>query len=109
MEAKHTAGPWRQANKHPRHICDRRGFKIAKCLLETKGANFVIPEEEALANARLIALAPEIKEALVRCDKAIQAWWKVEHGFLPETVEVVEAGRVAHDILAMLNARGDSE
>lgn len=55
--SKATKRPWRQANKHPRHICDARGFKIAKCLIETKGANFKIPVEEAEANAALIVAA----------------------------------------------------
>ncbi len=63
-ETAFTPGPWRCTKKHPRQICDWRGFKIAKCLMETKGANFKISEDEALANAHLTAAAPELYEAL---------------------------------------------
>lgn len=49
-----TPRPWRTPNKLPRQICDARGFKIAKCLQATKGANFVLPDGEAEANAALI-------------------------------------------------------
>lgn len=67
-----TPGPWRRAKKYPRQICDRRGFKIAKCLMKTKGANFEISEEEALANAHLIEAAPDLYEALVPALSEIQ-------------------------------------
>lgn len=63
-ETKHTKGPWHCTKKHPRQISDARGFKIAKCLRLTKGSNFSMPEEEAQANAHLIAAAPELLEAL---------------------------------------------
>lgn len=63
-EVKHTPGPWHQTRKHPRQISDTRGFKIAKCLTTTKGANFEMTPAEAEANARLIAAAPDMLEAL---------------------------------------------
>lgn len=59
-----TPGPWHCTAKHPRHISNKRGFKVAKCLIKTKGANLEISEDEALANAHLIAAAPELYEAL---------------------------------------------
>lgn len=68
---KHTPTPWRQANKHPRHICDARGFKIAKCLLETKGANFVISEAEGLANAARIVRCVNKYDNLVEAVKQL--------------------------------------
>ena len=62
---KFTPGPWHCTAKHSRQVSDARGFKIAKCLLKTKGANFEISVQEAEANARLIAAAPEMYEALL--------------------------------------------
>ena len=62
--SKHTPGPWHCTKKHARQISDGRGFKIAKCLISTKGTNFELPANQAEANARLIAAAPALMEAL---------------------------------------------
>ena len=63
-ETKWTPGPYHRTKNNTRQISDKRGFKIGKCLLKTKGANFEISEEEAEANAALFAAAPDMAEAL---------------------------------------------
>lgn len=66
MEAKHTAGPWAgHGRKGPldiplrAHDCERLEF--SPCFIITDSPR---RREEALANARLIAAAPELLEAL---------------------------------------------
>ena len=62
MSSKHTAGPWGVANGT--RICQTTiGFEI----LGDRGleTHDYISDEEALANARLIAAAPEMLEALL--------------------------------------------
>ena len=61
------------------------------------------------ADAPVIALARQMKDALQRLDTAIQAWWKAEPGLIPEAVQVVEADREAHAILDRLKARGGGD
>ena len=61
MEAKHTPGPWeaeRIDNSNCVYIKCERGFFIATCHDGVRG------ESNAIANARLIAAAPELLEAL---------------------------------------------
>ena len=71
--SEHTPGPWHCAKRRPRQISDKRGFKVAKCLISTKGANFELPIEEVEANARLIAAAPEMLEALIEARPHVEA------------------------------------
>ena len=59
MKTKHTPGPWEfNLVRVQRSITGPRGGPVAY----THGVN--IPEEEDLANARLISAAPEMLEAL---------------------------------------------
>jgi hypothetical protein len=57
--AKHTQGPWAALMQDPPTIADRRGCRVAlSCVLPGQSA------EEQQANARLIAAAPDLLEAL---------------------------------------------
>lgn len=62
MEYKHTPGPWRIGVRQPnsdKFIYGANGGEVANC---DRLINFA---DENLANARLIASAPELLEALV--------------------------------------------
>lgn len=72
MEGKHTPGPWRVCSEYPRIIKkDYRaigsdaGFLIASTMGHDKSA-FYASEQEADANARLIAAAPEMYSLLAK-------------------------------------------
>ena len=64
----HTPGPWRVIKGKPRAICNAAGNKyIAKALLggtDHPSPRFLLDEAQAEANARLIAAAPEMLDAL---------------------------------------------
>lgn len=73
-ESKHTPGPWTHSNlvvradrsqKHP------MGRQIADCYRELPAGHF--DEGENAANARLIAAAPDLLEALVGLAQVIEA------------------------------------
>ena len=59
MEAQHTPGPWKQANTFVYALNDR-GFNRFTCIVQDAHT----PLEELEANARLIAAAPDLLEAL---------------------------------------------
>lgn len=60
MTAQHTPGPWHVGFKPgPIVYDDRRGRQVADCRDVTQSAS-----KEAIANARLIAAAPELLEML---------------------------------------------
>ena len=113
MMDKHTPAPWNATDFRSGN------WKIWDVVTEDKNPVCVVstpkieqtPEalEEFEANARLIAAAPEMKEALQRLDIAVQAWWKAEPGLIPEAVQVVEAGREANAIIDRLKARGGGD
>lgn len=77
MNTKHTPGPWRTLAKNPRKIvtAETRHTIVASCYtdasngpgLRTKQSAGSPPREDAEANARLIAAAPELLEALESC------------------------------------------
>jgi len=57
--SKHTQGKWSNDDKiRPYCVVDTQGLLIANCYLRTTGS-----DEEAKANTRLIAAAPELLEA----------------------------------------------
>jgi len=67
-EAKHTPGPWEATGnlvRSPMHQPEGlpRGVQIVEC----RDGYFLPHTAEAKANARLIAAAPELLEALKRC------------------------------------------
>jgi len=71
---KHTTGPWelfyqkgyKQFNVFP---VEHKGAQIAVCSIYSC---FERPKAEDEANARLIAAAPEMLEALIACDEAME-------------------------------------
>lgn len=72
--AKHTPGPWRaMAEEADSSFIKVRGtvlgarFKIANVLTPIYEGAAPLEAEETRANARLIAAAPELLEALRRC------------------------------------------
>lgn len=76
--SKHTPGPWsiREVSKHGTSVDGFVGVGVAWCGANTtvgnKGAHS-ISESEAEANARLIAAAPELLDALTRMLKQFPA------------------------------------
>lgn len=68
MQDKHTPGPWEATGnfvRSPMHQPEGlpRGVQIVEC----RDGYFLPHTEEAKANARLIAAAPELLEALNAC------------------------------------------
>jgi hypothetical protein len=65
-EARHTPGPWHLRPVRPAHstrtVRDEQGSEIA--FLQPDYVSFADADERTEANARLIAAAPEILEAL---------------------------------------------
>ena len=76
MNTKHTPGPWRQSTANPNAV-NKDGEKLAIGIATTHGtddsnyAAFFPSTDEAKANARLIAAAPELLEALIRAEQAL--------------------------------------
>lgn len=105
--SKHTPGPWR-ADLEPslnawriRTIADIRGMPLASV--------HVVPTDSApLANARLIAAAPELLAKLQDAVDEIEAWRK-KHGPLgaPDT-EAVTMLVVRQARAAIAEATGDA-
>ena len=63
-KAKHTKGPWSHSvihNEH--HIIGGDGFRVANIV----DGNKIRSEFDKVVNARLIASAPELLEALIAC------------------------------------------
>ena len=73
--SSHTPGPWVAAGpavKAPKAM----GLPVAQCLkaaTASASGRAVISEEEAAANARLIAAAPDMLVALVDAEEALAA------------------------------------
>ena len=65
MDTKFTAGPWEAIGNLVRSAMSDGGFLIAEC----RDGNGQPHSDEANANARLIAAAPELFEALTEIDK----------------------------------------
>ena len=70
MNTKHTPGPWRQSTANPNAV-NKDGEKCAIGIATAHGtddsnyAAFFPSTDEARANARLIAAAPELLEACI--------------------------------------------
>ncbi len=62
MKPKHTPAPWLMDDESPGHITAQNGEAIADCFLVYTG----LDKRTCMANARLIAHAPELYALLVR-------------------------------------------
>ena len=73
---KHTPGPWNisSANRYAINACGR-GIATAHGVDDVNYSEFFPSTEEAAANARLIAAAPELLEALMACERELSAVW----------------------------------
>lgn len=58
----HTRGPWLLDTESPGHVMTQDGYAIADCFLVYSS----LDKRQCLANARLIAAAPELYELLER-------------------------------------------
>ena len=97
-EAKWTKGPWATRRGHSVvEIRTTAGLEIAQTAGGHYWQNFT---DEALANARLIAAAPELYEAL---ELALMAW---DHDGEPNAIGYEHAMELAR--AALRNARGES-
>lgn len=102
MGIKHTPGPWRVSSESPRIIQkDYRaigsdaGFLIASTMGHDN-SGFYASEQEADANARLIAAAPELLEALTDAVIDFDNWAAHEDNHPHEHLVVwVEKARAA--------------
>ena len=64
MSAKHTPGPWSVDGERYYVRDDRRGELVADCYTFTETDMGRVVDASCAANARLIAAAPELLEAL---------------------------------------------
>lgn len=62
MKARHTPSPWLLDTESPGHVTAQNGDAIADCFLVYSN----LDRRTCMANARLIAHAPELYELLVR-------------------------------------------
>ena len=80
MTTKHTPAPWNTTwsdDEPHRYVLGRGDMLIADCYADT-AEDFGLPDpEEYQANAKLIAAAPELLDALQK----IQTWWLTTPGF----------------------------
>ena len=76
MSAKHTTGPWvihPDDDLHPEylgHVMTRDGCAAADCILEWSS----IEECEQIANARLIAAAPDLLSICQELEESADYW-----------------------------------
>lgn len=99
---KHTPAPWQAYNASNGRIlktwsvCDKRGCRIAK-IEEMPGQS----GEEEMANARLIAAAPDMLAALqaaLACLenlREVQRWDKTEGDHIDEAIDARDAVHLA--------------
>lgn len=91
-EMKHTARPWRiDWNISRLDIVAEGGRLVARLLRGTKDGAPTFDDAEAVANARLIAAAPELLEALKLCAAVVSGQTMHKRGL----VEALEAARAA--------------
>lgn len=82
---KHTPGPWRILEKSA-SIQDSKGDSIVSWV-GIATSNFELKSEEYKANAKLIAAAPELLEALEVCYKSLCTYGR--HPIIDKQVENV--------------------
>lgn len=83
MENKHTKAPWavntdRFVGKKHKIVVHAHPRRIATCYIEDN--EVFVSKEEALANAKLIAAAPDLLEALIQYEKNFQQLLTVKLG-----------------------------
>ena len=76
MSAKHTPGQWwvggiDSDEVHCRIFAKEMGCNAHIKLVDAPSVGGLIPDEQLKANARLIAAAPDLLEALKACDEAM--------------------------------------
>lgn len=64
METKFTPGPWKQIERAKGSVESINGRGIATCMGYTDTGNYEKCYAENIANAKLIAVAPELADAL---------------------------------------------
>lgn len=84
-EAKHTPGPWEVSRRNAWRVADAHDNTVA-----STGTDSSISYGAHVANARLIAAAPDMLEALKACLAALQAYTGfstgVEQGMAEEAI-----------------------
>lgn len=76
MNTKHTPGPWNISSANLYAVNARgRGIATAHGTDDVNYSDFFPPTEEASANARLIAAAPDLLEALMACERELSLVW----------------------------------
>jgi hypothetical protein len=80
--AKHTPGPWAMDDNCPLVIVDKDGSSIG----EMSAGDPFIPDDQQLANARLVCAAPDLLEA---CEAALNLMGDLGVGSDSPTKELV--------------------
>jgi hypothetical protein len=101
--SKHTTGPW--IAYETQIVKARVKIQQSRGTMETNeypiaSVNTNLPEQEARANARLIAAAPELLRELRRCLIELSGW--CENEAVPDEVSIEMATRMGH-INTLLN------
>jgi hypothetical protein len=93
MSAKHTPGPWQVNHNNPLQVCDADGEVRGCAPIATAWTPTQQITREAVANARLIAAAPELLEALKGAVDVLRS----QLGFLQhaDDIEKIDAARAA--------------
>jgi hypothetical protein len=109
---QHTPGPWSQGEDNPLNIYGNHASVANVHGTHPTGAS---TEEEAIANARLIAAAPELLAALRLAKNAIDAAlpWLHPDGYRKNALEVEDpqayCGEIYEDITAAIAAATGEE
>lgn len=87
--SKHTPGPWYVSKRNPLRVIESgpRAITLATCSTLGRGVTAENAQTEAEANARLIAAAPELCEAL----RNLLAVHEGEGGTLPNATGMARA------------------
>ncbi len=69
---EHTPGPWQVNERFDGHVMTSDGLAVADCCLDYSSIDF----DEQKINARLIAAAPELLEALKEISEVFDVSWR---------------------------------
>ena len=87
-EVKHSPGPWRICvGQYRRVLCGEQTGSLERYVTDC-GIDSRIPFNEQLANARLIATAPDLLETLEAFERTVDIW-------LPSVVSFEHEGEAA--------------